>query len=132
MLYLKERPDVRAYSPLALAFLGDSVFEMMVRERLLGIANRPAGQLHALAVKQVRAEAQAEGMQILLPHLTPDEEQVYKRGRNAHTGHVPKNANRAQYQAATGLEALFGYLYLEGRDDRLRELFSLIVPELST
>lgn len=123
---------MRSYSPLALAFLGDSVFEMMVRERLLGIANRPAGQLHSLAVKQVRAEAQAEGMQFLLPHLTPEEEQVYKRGRNAHTGHVPKNANRAQYQAATGLEALFGYLYLQGQDDRLREFFSLIVSRTSS
>ena len=101
---------------------------MCIRDR--GIANRPAGQLHALAVRQVRAEAQAEGVKILLPHLTPAEEQVYKRGRNAHTGHLPKNANRAQYQAATGLETLFGYLYLEGQDDRLRELFSLIVPEV--
>lgn len=129
MLYLKERPNPRAYSPLALAFLGDSVFEMMVRERLLGLANRPAGQLHALAVEQVRAEAQAKGVQALLPHLTQEEERIYKRGRNAHTGHLPKNANRAQYQAATGLEALFGYLYLDGQDDRLHELFSRIVSE---
>ena len=129
MLYLKERPNPRAYSPLALAFLGDSVFEMMVRERLLGLANRPAGQLHALAVEQVRAEAQAKGVQALLPHLTQEEERIVKRGRNAHTGHLPKNANRAQYQAATGLEALFGYLYLDGQDDRLHELFSRIVAE---
>ncbi len=129
MLYLKERPNPRAYSPLALAFLGDSVFEMMVRERLLGLANRPAGQLHALAVEQVRAEAQAKGVQALLPHLTQEEERIYKRGRNAHTGHLPKNANRAQYQAATGLGALFGYLYLDGQDDRLHELFSRIVSE---
>ena len=129
MLYLKERPNPRAYSPLALAFLGDSVFEMMVRERLLGLANRPAGQLHAMAVEQVRAEAQAKGVQALLPHLTQEEERIVKRGRNAHTGHLPKNANRAQYQAATGLEALFGYLYLDGQDDRLHELFSRIVAE---
>lgn len=129
MLYLKERPNPRAYSPLALAFLGDSVFEMMVRERLLGLANRPAGQLHALAVAQVRAEAQAKAIQALLPYLTQEEERIYKRGRNAHTGHLPKNANRAQYQAATGLEALFGYLYLDGQDDRLHELFARIVSE---
>ena len=120
---------MRAYSPLALAFLGDGVFEIMVRERLLGLANRPAGHLHALAVEQVRAEAQAEGVQRILPHLSEQELQVYKRGRNAHTGHVPKNANRAQYQAATGLEALFGYLYLEGQDERLRELFNLIAND---
>ena len=127
MLHLKDNPDPRADSPLTLAFLGDCVFELMVRERLVGQANRPAGQLHALAVKQVRAEAQAEGVKRLLPHLTEAEEQIYKRGRNAHTGHLPKSANRAQYQAATGLEALFGYLYLEGRDDRLNELFSLLI-----
>ena len=127
MLHLLESRDARAYSPLALAFLGDSVFELMVRERLLCQANRPAGQLHSMAVKHVRAEAQAEGANLLLPHLTDEEEQVYKRGRNAHTGHLPKNANRAQYQAATGLEALFGYLYLEGRYDRLQELFTLFI-----
>ncbi len=129
LLHRLESRDARAYSPLALAFLGDSVFALMVRERLVCQANRPAGQLHALSVQQVRAEAQAEGAKRLLPCLTEEEAQVYKRGRNAHTGHLPKNANRAQYQAATGLEALFGYLYLEGRDDRLQELFSLLVNE---
>lgn len=132
MLLLEQGPDPRAYSPLALAFLGDCVYEMMVRERLVGLANRPAGQLHALAVKQVRAEAQAEGIRRLLPLLTEEEVQLYKRGRNAHTGHLPKNANRAQYQAATGLETLFGFLYLAGRDDRLRELFAYLVQNETT
>ena len=83
-------------------------------------------------MKQVRAEAQAEGIRRLLPLLTEEEVQLYKRGRNAHTGHLPKNANRAQYQAATGLETLFGFLYLAGRDDRLRELFAYLVQNETT
>ena len=128
MLYGDKPADLRAYSPLALAFLGDSVFELLVRERLLMQANRPAGQLHALAVDQVRAEAQAAGAARILPRLTEEEQALFRRGRNARPAHLPRTANRAQYQAATGLECLFGGLYLLGREDRLRELFSFALP----
>ncbi len=116
--------DVHTLSPLALAFVGDGVYSLLVRERLLTIANRPVGELHRLAVDAVRAEAQSEAMERLLPHLTEEEEAAYKRGRNAHT-----SRNSAEYHRATGLEALFGYLYLDGRLERVQELFAIAMDE---
>ena len=123
-LYPKE-VDVHTLSPLALAFVGDGVYSLLVRERLLTIANRPVNDLHHLAVNAVRAEAQSAAMERLLPRLTPEEEAVYKRGRNAHTAR-----SGAEYHRATGLESLFGYLYLDGRTERLRELFALCMEEV--
>ena len=116
--------DVHTLSPLALAFVGDGVYSLMVRERLLTQANRPVGDLHTLAVKSVCAEAQSRAVERLIPHLTEEEDAAYKRGRNAHT-----SRNSAEYHRATGLEALFGYLYLSDRIDRVRELFALCVEE---
>lgn len=120
--FLSQPIDVHTISPLSLAFIGDGVYELLVREMLLGGANRKNGQLHKLSVSHVCAEAQAAAMQTIMPHLTDAELAVYKRGRNAHTAR-----NEAAYHAATGLEALFGYLYLDGRIDRVRELFRIIV-----
>ena len=122
-LYPKE-VDVHTLSPLALAFVGDGVYSLLVRERLLTIANRPVNDLHHLAVNAVRAEAQSAAMERLLPRLTPEEEAVYKRGRNAHTAR-----SGAEYHRATGLESLFGYLYLSGQLERVRELFLLCMEE---
>ena len=116
--------DLHTLSPLALAFVGDGVYSLMVRERLLSQANRPVNDLHKLAVREVRAEAQAEAMNRILPLLTEEEEAVFKRGRNAHTAR-----SGADYHRATGLESLFGYLYLAGRIERIRELFRLCVEE---
>lgn len=116
--------DLHTLSPLALAFVGDGVYSLMVRERLLSQANRPVNDLHKLAVKTVRAEAQSAAMDRLLPLLTEKEEAVFKRGRNAHTAR-----SGADYHRATGLESLFGYLYLAGRIDRVRELFALCIEE---
>ena len=116
--------DLHTLSPLALAFVGDGVYSLMVRERLLSQANRPVNDLHKLAVQEVRAEAQAEAMNRILPLLTEEEEAVFKRGRNAHTAR-----SGADYHRATGLESLFGYLYLAGRIGRIRELFRLCVEE---
>lgn len=116
--------DLHTLSPLALAFVGDGVYSLMVRERLLSQANRPVNDLHKLAVKAVRAEAQSAAMEKLLPLLTEEEEAVFKRGRNAHTARTG-----ADYHRATGLESLFGYLYLAGRIERVRELFALCVEE---
>lgn len=116
--------DVHTASPLALAFVGDGVYSLMVRERLLTIANRPVGDLHRLAVDAVRAEAQAAAMERLLPHLTEEEERIFKRGRNAHS-----TRTGADYHAATGLETLFGFLYLDNRSDRVRELFAICMEE---
>jgi len=114
-------------SPLTLAFLGDAVFGLMVREKLVCDVNRPAGGLHNESVKLVNARAQAEAMKKLLPELTGEETAIYKRGRNAHTGSTPKNADKSDYQSATGMEALFGYLYLNGEIDRLKEIFDKII-----
>ena len=116
--------DRHTLSPLALAFVGDGVYSLMVRERLLSQANRPVNDLHRLAVKQVRAEAQSVAVERLLPHLTEEEEAVFKRGRNAHTAR-----SGADYHRSTGFECLFGYLYLAGRIDRVRELFDVAMGE---
>ncbi len=119
-----EEVDVRTLSPLTLAFVGDGVYSLMVREKLASEANRPNGALHNMAVHQVRAEAQAAAMERLLPLLCEEEEAVYKRGRNAHTA---RSGN--DYHKATGLEALFGFLYLAGRIDRVRVLFAAAVED---
>lgn len=116
--------DIHTLSPLALAFVGDGVYSLMVRERLLSQANRPVNDLHRLAVAEVRAEAQAAAIKRILPLLTEQEEAVFKRGRNAHTAR-----SGADYHNATGLESLFGWLYLSDRIDRVRELFALCVEE---
>ena len=111
--------DVRTLSPLTLAFVGDGVYELMVRDRLACRANRPNGELHRRSVETVCATAQAAAADRLLPLLSEGETAVYRRGRNAHT-----SRNDSDYHKATGLEALFGYLYLTGNIARVRELFS--------
>ncbi|MBQ6707164.1 MAG: ribonuclease III [Clostridia bacterium] len=116
---LKNPVDLHTLSPLALALVGDGVYELMVRERLLCEANRSSGELHRLAVSLVRAEAQAKAMQKIEPLLTEEESAVYRRGRNAHTSRTGSD-----YHRATGLETLFGYLYLKGDSDRVQALFS--------
>lgn len=113
-------------SPLTLAFIGDTVFDMLVREDLICQANRPANDLHKSAVKMVKASSQAEFIEKLLPILTEKEITVYKRGRNAKSGHIPKNASQADYHKATGFEALFGYLYLTDNCERIIELYNTI------
>lgn len=124
---LKEKNiDPNQLSPLTLAFIGDTVFDLLVREDIICDANRPANDLHNLAVKKVKASAQAEFCEVLMPVLTEKEISVFKRGRNAKSGHLPKNASQSDYHKATGFEALFGYLYLSGELDRIRELFTLI------
>ena len=124
--FLPTETDADRLSPLDLAFLGDCVYELFVREQLVSEANRPNRDLHAAKIKLVNAEAQEAAMRMLLPLLTEQEEAVFRRGRNAHTHHTPKNMSSASYHMATGFEALFGYLYLKGELDRLREFFRLI------
>ena len=121
---LLETPcNPREYSSDVLAFVGDGVFGLMVREYLAVSSRQHAGEQHNRAVSMVRCEAQAEYMSRILPHLTEEEEGVFRRGRNHHTSHTPRK-NVAAYRTATGLEALFGYLYLDGQTHRLRELFA--------
>ncbi len=114
-------------SPLNLAFIGDGVYELLVREHLLGLGNRPVGQLHAMTVELVCAKAQSDAYQVLAPMLTEEEEAIYKRGRNAHNTKAPKHSDPAQYRRATGVEALFGFLYLSGRTERIHQLFRAIL-----
>lgn len=121
--------DVNNLSPLNLAFVGDTVFDLFVRERLVCEANRPVNRLHQSATKLVKASAQAQAVMKITDILTEKELSVLKRGRNAHTNHKAKNADVQDYHYATGLEALFGYLYLSGEIQRLRELFEIIIKE---
>lgn len=115
-------------SPLTLAFVGDGVYGLLVRERLV-MVNRPVGTLHKKSVELVNAHAQALAIQAIMDKLTEDELAIYKRGRNANSVRHPKNADLTEYRMATGLEALFGYLYLSNNQARLYELFNLIFPE---
>ena len=114
-------------SSLGLAHLGDGVFEVMVRSWLCLRGKARPRDLHRATVKYVSAPAQAAAIERLLPILTEQEADVYRRGRNTAPHSVPKAASRAQYQSATGLEALFGWLYLQGRTDRLNELFQCVM-----
>ena len=119
--------QARQYSPLALAFLGDSVYEILVREYLVREANRPAAKLHEQKIQLVCAAFQAQAIDRRLPLLTEEETAVYKRGRNANNT-VPRHTSAQDYHKATGLEALFGYLHLLGEQARLEELFAAIFP----
>ena len=113
-------------SPLNLAFVGDCVYEILVREALVCKANRPVNELHRESVKYVSAKAQTEAYAKIKDTLTEEETAQFKRGRNAKVGHSPKSATDAQYHTATGVEALFGYLYLSDRAERIKHLFSII------
>ena len=121
---------VDTLSPLTLAFTGDAVFSMYIREMLVCEANRPVGQLHKLSVNWVKAEAQSKGMHAILPLLTEKETEVFKRGRNAHTSHTPKNQSGCDYHYATGFEALVGYLYLKDETERLNELLNEVIKAI--
>ena len=115
-------PDVRTYSPLALAYMGDAVYDLIIRTIVVEQGNRAANLLHRGAVRYVNAGAQASVIEALGDCLTKEEEAVYRRGRNAKSHTAAKNASIEDYRKATGLEALIGYLYLSDRTDRILEL----------
>lgn len=120
--------EAAQYSPLTLAYLGDCVYEMYVRERLLLRANTSNGKLHDMAKHYVSASGQSRAVDLLHPLFTKEEESVFRRGRNSCA--VPnKNNDIGQYHAATGLEALFGYLYLTGQNQRLEEFIGRIFED---
>ncbi len=125
---LTER-EANNYSPLSLAFLGDSVYDTLVREYLLKQANMPVSKLHSAKIKLVCAEFQSDAYDTISEHLSEHELAVLKRGRNATGNTVPKHADAAQYRRATAVECLFGYLYLTGRQDRISELFEIIINQ---
>ena len=119
------KEEAQNCSPLELAYIGDTVYDMLVRVDCLRHGGTVA-TLHKRAVSMVNASAQARALKQILTHLTPQEEEMYKRGRNAHPKHKsPKAATTAEYACATGFETLLGYLYLQGNFSRVNELFSL-------
>lgn len=119
------RPE--EYAPLQLAYIGDAVYEVFVRTHLLKMGNFTVNELHSLSKGFVSAKAQSDKMSTLEDVLTEDEIRIFKRGRNAKSGTVPKNADVGDYHRATGFEALVGYLYLKGEFDRLYELMEKII-----
>ena len=118
-----ENPNL--LSPSVLCFVGDAVYGLYVRTALAEV-NRPSGELHKLSVGLVNATAQAKAYEIIKPLLSENEESVFKRGRNFHTSNTPKHSTAKEYHTATGLECLFGYLYLVGKNERAEELFRII------
>ncbi len=126
--YLSER-EANCYSPLTLAFLGDSVYDTLVREYLLRQANMPVAKLHSAKVKLVCAELQSDAYETISEVLSERELGVLKRGRNATGNTVPKHAAAVQYRRATAVEALFGFLFLTGQQERIRELFDMIMAQ---
>jgi len=118
---------LREISSIGLAHMGDAVYEVLARAWLCAHGNATGKNLHRAAIELVRAESQAARAQAILPLLTEEEAAVYKRGRNAQVHTVPAHASRAQYAAATAVEALFGWLYLRGERDRANELFCIMM-----
>ena len=116
-------------SMLALAHVGDAVYELLVRSMLTGQGPAQVQDLHRSTVAYVRAEAQAKAAEKILPLLRDDEAAVYRRGRNCRVHGIPPHANPGEYHAATGLEALFGWLYLQGLEERIGELFDRITED---
>ncbi len=126
MLDMKpQEQNPKLLSPLTLAFLGDAVYELCVRQRVVAEGNRTVNDMHRKAVKLVNAAAQSDAYERITGALTEEELAVYKRGRNANATSSPKHAALADYRRATGVEALFGYLYLKGETERIGELFDL-------
>ena len=121
--------EISTISNLGLAHLGDGVYELLIRTWLCKQGKATAKGLHKAAVGYVSAPAQAAAAVRLLPHLTEREQAVYRRGRNARVNTTPQNASLEEYHQATGLETLFGYLYLNEKTDRLNELFQMVIEE---
>lgn len=122
--------DIRTYSPLALAYIGDGVFDLVIRSVVVGKGNTGANRLHQRTSRIVKAHTQAQIADYLLPQLTEKETDIYRRGRNAKSPTMAKNATMADYRKATGLEALVGYLYLSDQFERLVALIKLAADGL--
>ena len=121
--------DIKAISNLGLAHMGDCVFEILCRSWLCAKGGKNVGNLHRDTIRMVRASSQAVFMDKLLPLLTEEELAFYRRGKNAHVHAVPKSCTPADYAKATGLEALFGALYLAGKTDRINQLFKTVMED---
>ena len=124
-LLMLEQRDPNGYSPLVLAYLGDAVYELVIRTRVVNRGNTQVNKMHRMTAGLVKAEAQAKMYMLLEEELTEEEQAVYRRGRNAKSATMAKHATMRDYRMATGFEALMGWLYLNGRLERLTELVSL-------
>jgi len=123
------KPEAKRLSPTTLAFYGDSVYELYVRRHITELGDRPSGELHNMSVKMARASFQAAAFELIMPFLDEDEADILRRGRNASGITAPKSSNSAEYHKATAVEALFGYLSLMGADERIEELFKIILNQ---
>ena len=119
--------QINAISNLGLAHMGDCVFEILCRGYLCAKGEKTVDKLHKDTIQMVKATSQAKFMDKLIPHLTEDELAFYRRGKNSHVHAVPKSATPAEYAKATGLEAMFGYLFLSGQKDRANEIFNIVM-----
>lgn len=128
--YIRERfgirdVDIRTYSPLTLAYIGDGIYDLVIRSLVVGKGNTRASELHHRTSHLVKAHSQSAMMEYILPILSEEEEAVYRRGRNAKSPTMAKNATMGDYRRATGFEALMGYLYLKDEFDRMLELIAV-------
>ena len=128
-LFHLENQDLRSYSPLTLAYIGDGVYELIIRTILVKKGNCPVNRLHKKASSLVKAGAQSAIMEVIEEELTPEELSVYRRGRNAHSPTMAKHATMADYRRATGFEALMGYLYLKEDYTRMLTLVRMGIGE---
>lgn len=124
--------DIRTYSPLTLAFIGDGIYDLIIRTILVEKGNEPTNRLQHKTASCVRAGTQSAMIEVLMPYLTQEELAIYRRGKNAKPRTTAKNATLEDYHRATGFEALMGYLYLLGRTGRILELLKAGLPQLKT
>ena len=128
-LFALKDPDIRSYSPLTLAYIGDGVYELVIRTILVKKGNCPVNRIHRKASSLVKASAQSAIMEKIEEHLTQEEHDIYRRGRNAHSPTMAKHATMADYRRATGFEALMGYLYLKEEYTRMLTLIRMGIGE---
>lgn len=121
--------EARQLNPLVLAYIGDGIYELLTRRRMIEHTGALVGTLHLETVAVVRASAQSAAYEDIKDLLTEEEEAIFKRGRNANGNQVPRNGNPTEYRRATGLEALFGYLYLIGDAERIEQLYGVIMEK---
>lgn len=127
MINISKEFDIKTATTDQLAFVGDAVYSLLVRERLCLMGKCRSNDLHTSSAKFVKANGQAEAFRKIQDKLNDKEISYYKKGRNSHNNHTPKNASEGDYHSATGIETMFGYLYLSGQNERIYELFDLIM-----
>lgn len=125
----RDEIEVNMMNPLVWAYVGDCLYELYVRNYLINSSNMKVHELHMNAIKYVKAQAQAEILKIIDPNLSDEEKNIVRRTRNTKNHHIPKNANSSDYMYATAFEGLIGYLYLNKKEERLKEILEIIEKE---